>query len=85
METMSRADISEGMASVGLSIDGLDKMLDDPGLEQEGVEEWLAWAKSQPSKVRIVEGVVPPGILPQGLVGKLADVKVGGKFETKKA
>ena len=80
METMSRADISEGIAAVGLSIDGLDKMLDDPGLKQEGVEEWLAWAKGQPSKVRLVEGVVPPGILPQGLVGKLLDVKVGGKF-----
>lgn len=80
METMSRADISEGIAALGLSIDGLDKMLDDPGLKQEGVEEWLAWAKGQPSKVKLVEGVVPPGILPQGLCGKLLDVKVGGKF-----
>ena len=80
MELMSRADISEGIAALSVSIDGLDKLLDDPGLLQEGVEEWLAWAKGQPTKVRVVEGVVPPRILPQGIVGKLLDVKVGGKF-----
>ena len=54
-------------------------MLDDQGLTQDGVDEWLAWAKSQPSKVRLVEGILPHGILPQGIMGKLFDVKVGGK------
>jgi len=80
MEMMSRAEISEGIAALELSINGLDKLLDDPGLVEEGVDEWLAWANDHPSKVRAVEGVVPPGILPQGFVAKLLDVKVGGKF-----
>jgi len=80
MEMMSRAEISEGIAALDLSVTGLDKLLDDPGLAQEGVEEWLAWVKGQPTKVRVVEGVVPPGILPQGFVAKLLDVKVGGKY-----
>jgi len=80
MEMMSRAEISEGIAALELSINGLDKLLDDPGLVQGGVEDWLAWAKGHPSKVRVVEGAVPPGILPQGFVAKLLDVKVGGKF-----
>ena len=79
MELMSRAEIAEAIAALDLGAEGIDELLDNPGLAQEGVEEWLAWAKGQPSKVRVVDGTVPWGILPQGLVGKLLDVKVGGK------
>ena len=76
---MSRAEITESIFALGCDIVGLDKLLDDQGLTQDGVDEWLAWAKSQPSKVRLVEGILPHGILPQGIMGKLLDVKVGGK------
>ena len=72
MELMSRAEIAEAIAALDLGAEGIDELLDNPGLAQEGVEEWLAWAKGQPSKVRVADGTVPWGILPQGLVGKPA-------------
>ena len=41
MELMSRAEIAEAIAALDLGAEGSDELLDNPGLAQEGVEEWM--------------------------------------------
>ena len=80
---LSEAELQEGLASLGLSAEGLEAVQGvlAPGgqVGEEAVEEWLTWARAHPDTVKVVEGKMPVGLLPEGLTASLHDVKVGGK------
>ncbi len=52
-----------------------------PQFRSQKVKDWESWCHQQRKRVKVVEADIPEGILPKGVKGSLADIKVGEYVE----